>query len=560
MKVSTRWQILNKHVVNRIDEFQDVILANRHWTSRDLTQTLDWRELTPENLKIDPTQLQLALERILQAREQKQKVLIFGDYDVDGNGASAIAWQGLQTIGIQATPFIPHRFRHGYGMSVTALEEICAASQPDLIITVDNGITARPALEFCAERGIDVIVTDHHQADQTQKKLPCLAIVQTTALAGAGVAWFLMWQLGRTVLGDPKAQKLAQSWLDLLALATIVDQVPLVGFNRQLVKAGIVQLRQSKRPGIVALCQAAGLKQASLSTHDIGFSLGPRINAIGRLTNTLEALRLLCTNKLAYAKTLAATLSNVNRSRQELTNEMFELACAQIDPEHLDKIVIVADQNFHEGIIGLIASKLVDTYHRPALAIAIGKEVAKGSARSIEGFNITDFIRQFRAKLLDAGGHAMAAGFGLRPEMLKTVMDAMRECANTQISDEQLIPTLTAETEVAPEVLFHPLVPALLEQLEPFGPGNPEIAVVVTAKVFGVRQLGSEQQHLRVDLMCPGRRFLNVLVWNYRDHDIVPPKNGAVLQILGQLQINEYNGRRSPQLLALDWHEASEAK
>ena len=301
------------------------------------------------------------------------------------------------------------------------------------------------------------------------------------------------------------------------------------------------------------MCQAAKLQQEKINTRDIGFSLGPRINAIGRLTNTLDALRLLCTRKLGFARKLATTLSDINRSRQELTSDMLELAQASIDPENLDKITIVASDSFHEGIIGLIASKLVDTYHRPAIVIAQSDQLAKGSARSIPGFNITNFIRHFRQQLIDAGGHEQAAGLSIASEKLNDVIAAMRHYANETITDEQLVATLTLEAPVSPDILHHPLLPSLLVDLEPYGPDNPELMMSVQAPVINVTTMGKQKEHLKVTLVDRTRHYLDILVWQYEQVGLPLPAIGQELLVAGQLQFNLWQGRNRPQILARDW-------
>jgi len=550
------WQFLHEDQADTIQEFTAAIMNNRHWDQETLQAEFAWERLTPKALNIDKGQLEAAIARLQEAASKKQKVVIFGDYDVDGNCATAIMWQNLRGIGIDAAPFIPHRIRHGYGMSVGALEEIFAAGKPDLIITVDNGITARAALDFCRQEGVDVIVTDHHQPDQAGP-LPVVALVHTISLCGAGVAWYLGWQLHTASLGVKPAQSKALQMLDLVALATIVDQVPLVGPCRALVKKGIACLRESQRVGIIALCEQARIKQSALRVRDIGFSLGPRINAIGRLTNTLEALRLLCTSKKTYAAKLAQSLGDVNTSRQELTSQMLETACGQLGQKCQDNIIITGSSEFHEGIIGLIASKLVDKYARPAIVFAIHDGIAKGSARSIEGFDIIAFIRRFRDQLLEAGGHTMAAGLSIAADRFEEVTANMRQTANQVITKQQLAPTLKIETRVKIEALFHHFLPALLEELEPFGAGNPELTIAIDAQVHRVSTIGKDKNHLRLDFVTSKGQYFNALLWNYADSGLTPPSSGDRLQVAGQLSLNDYNGRVSPQLIIQDWRETA---
>ena len=548
MRKKISWQLQHRFPVTSVAAFQQVLLANRGWQKADLHREWQIDTLTSEQLGLDEQQVASAVKRISHAHKHKEKVVIFGDYDVDGNCATAIMWRTLREIGLIATPFIPHRLKHGYGMSVQALEDIMREQKPDLIITVDNGITAKQALEFCQQHGIDVIVTDHHQADG--QVVPAVAVVATRQLSGAGVAWWLSYQL-LTQFKPKQASALAQDLLDLVALATIVDQVPLVGWNRHIVSAGINQLRHSQRAGIVALTRQAHAKQEQLTTQDIGFGLGPRINAIGRLTNTLEALRLLCTDKPFQAQRLATSLTDVNQQRQTLTSEMVELALAQVDEKTLPKVIVVASPEFHEGIIGLIASKLVDRYYRPALVIGIGKDIAKGSARSITGLNITDLLRECRELLLDVGGHAAAAGCSLLPANIEALQKMMTQKADKLLRDDDLQPRLIIETPVTIELLKDAACLSLLEALEPCGNGNPPPVVQIEGRVQHCQMMGAEKQHLKI-YVGDSRQSLSVLFWHYGDKDITVPALGSKIKVAGRLTIDNWQ-QREIVMIGEDW-------
>ncbi len=545
------WALATEKIIENWDDFQELILDNRQLTETDLeTEKIEVTKISAAEVGIDPLQLEKALAKIIKAEENNQEVVIFGDYDVDGNCSTAIMWQGLREIGLTAIPFIPHRIRHGYGIRVSALEEIFATKKPDLIVTVDNGITADKALEFCHAQKVPVIVTDHHLRDEKKAKLPATAIVQTTQLCGAGVAWFVIKELWKKANVKNWAEK-AGELLDLVCLATIADQVPLKGVNRQLARAGLEKLRQTERPGLTELMKISALKQSSLSTDDVGFGLGPKINAIGRLTNTLEALRLLCTTNQKKALELAQVLTKVNGQRQELTGEMIDLALKQIDEKKLAKVILVASDKFHEGIVGLIASKLTEIYARPTVAISLDDKIGKASCRSIEGINITEILRTFREDLIDVGGHEMAAGFSFKRENLELVKKSLQKAAAV-ITDEQLVPKIIGDGEVKIAVLYENKLSDFLNQLQPFGAANPPIVVVVTGKVVSWRYLGNENQHLRIDLTDETGKFLTVLFWQYAKHKIEVPGKGAKIRVIGELKIDEYQGRKTPRIFAKD--------
>ncbi len=528
------WTLASEKIIENWSDFQTLILNNRQLTSADLkNEAVNVVQITPEQVGIDKLQLEKALTKIIKAEENNQEVVIFGDYDVDGNCATAIMWQGLREIGLTAIPFIPHRLRHGYGIRINALEEIFATKKPDLIVTVDNGITADQALEFCRAQKVPVIVTDHHLRDEKKAKLPATAIIQTTQLCGAGVAWLVIKELWKKANVKNWAEK-ASELLDLVCLATIADQVPLQGANRQLARAGLEKLRQTKRPGLVELVKISALKQNNLTTDDVGFGLGPKINAIGRLTNTLEALRLLCTTNQKKALELAQVLTKVNGQRQELTGEMIEIALKQIEEKKLAKVILVASDKFHEGIVGLIASKLTEIYARPAVAISLDDKIGKASCRSI-----------------DVGGHEMAAGFSFKRENLELVKKSLAKAASV-ITDEQLIPKIMGDGEVKIAVLYETELSDFLNQLQPFGTGNLPIVVVVTGKVTSWRYLGNENQHLRLDITDETGKFLTILFWQYEKNKIEIPSKGAKIRVIGELKVDEYQGRKTPRIFAKD--------
>ncbi len=328
--------------------------------------------------------------------------------------------------------------------------------------------------------------------------------------------------------------------------------MPLKKYNRLLVKEGLKVLQKSQRPGIIELCKVSRLKQSELKTENIGFSLGPKINAIGRLTNTLEALRLLCTNNPGRATTLAQRLTQVNSQRQELTEEMFETAKKEVEREGLDKIIMVASEKFHEGIVGLIASRLVDIYARPVIVASLDQKVGKASCRSIEGINITALLREFREELIDVGGHEMAAGFSFARKNLGAIKKALKKEAD-KISSEQLVPKIEADAWVKIGVLQADLLQDFMQKLEPFGAGNPAIKVGVRGKIADFRFLGSEQQHLQINLIDSEGAVMKVLFWHYQKYGWSKPRRGVKIAVIGELKTDEYRGRVSAAIFAQDY-------
>lgn len=551
------WQFKKKEKVETWADFVATVLENRNLTAAEIEEKVEARALvkkiTPEKVGIAVKDCDKVYKYLERARDKNEDVVIFGDYDVDGNCATAIMWQGLKEIGLVAVPFIPHRLRHGYGIRISALKEIMETKKPDLIITVDNGITAKEALEYCQKEEVKVIVTDHHLRDESvnKTKFPALAVIQTTQLCGAGVAWLMIKELWKKMNVSNWEEKTVEL-LDLVCLATIADQVPLTNYNRQLAIVGLKQLRQTKRAGLRELMGISRLEREKLDADSVGFCLGPKINAIGRLTNTLEALRLLCTNSQKKAQELAQVLTLVNSKRQELTTEMLDLALRQIDEKNLDKIIWVESEKFHEGIVGLIASKLVEMYARPAIVASLEKKIGKASCRSIEGINITEVLRTFREQLIDVGGHEMAAGFSFQRENDRKVRQCLKQAAE-MITDEQLQPKIEVEMTTTIEVLNKAELAQFLAQVGPFGSGNPEIVVATEGQIINWRYLGTENQHLRIDLMDDKGNYLTALFWQFANIGLKEPKEVKSIKIVGTIKTDEYKGKVKAKMIGKDW-------
>jgi single-stranded-DNA-specific exonuclease len=424
------------------------------------SQPLPPAQLTAVDLGIDPQQLTEAVSLLQVARSTQQKVLIFGDYDCDGVTATALLWEALREFGITAIPFLPHREKHGYGLSDRVLPDLLA-SHPDVIITVDNGIVAVDAIATLRDAGITVIISDHHEPGD---QLPnAHAIIHSTRLAGVTAAWVL----ANALVPDQSAQ-----WLDYAALGTIADQVPLVGPSRSFAWHGIQTLRTTTRPSLQALAKIAGLDLTTIDASGVHFGLAPRINAMGRLTDAMEALRALVTRQPDKIAQQMQILQDTNVQRQQLTSDHLQEIAESMAPYSSDRLSIVVGQ-YHEGIIGLIASKLVDQYYRPSIVITTTPPIAKASCRSVAGIHITEFLRSIDVPYTSLGGHAMAAGFSLAAGDITDFVTKAQQQAQQQISLEVCQPGL----EVVGQLAWDCLVPAtmsVLAQFSPYGAGNAE--------------------------------------------------------------------------------------
>ncbi len=537
------WKILNQEPITDSQELIDVLLRNRQIDDTKLfLRPPGPDQIKASDVNIDPAQLKKAVKRLKQAIDNQEKVVIYGDYDADGIIAASIVWLTLNHLGLTAIPFIPDREKHGYGLAVDALAEIQQEHDPDLILTVDNGIVAFEALEWAKKQDLEVIVTDHHQP---KKKLPPVsALVHSTEVCGAGVAWFLMRQL---------AADYALSLIDLLAIATITDQMPLTGINRAFVKHGFRAIAETKRPGLKALIQVADIDSSKISSYTIGFMLGPRINAAGRIAQGIEAMRLLCTNNDRGALKIARKLDKINHTRQDLTQEHLELGLSQKHDFKQHKLIFVSSSEFHEGVIGLLAGKLTEKFYKPSIVVAESAKVAKASARSVKGVDITKLIRQTEDLLINAGGHELAAGFSAEPDKLDQLKQKLFALADEQIADDLLVPELKIDTLLPANLVNLETAKALIN-LGPYGMGNPwPVFALNNVIIVDMRTMGRDNGHLKLGLRFEGKDYsvITAVGWNMGKLGQTL-SSGDKLNIAFNLDINRWRGKESLQLRLKD--------
>ncbi len=459
--------------------------------------------------------MQAAAERIAVAIQQGEQIAVYGDFDADGVTAVTLLMQALPALGASVLPYIPHRLREGYGLNRAAIDDLLA-QQVRLLITVDCGITNNDEVAYAQSKGLDVIVTDHHTPPPDLP--PAYAVVNPKQpgctypfkqLVGVGIAFKLVQALVQKRGLRPHNGMRLQDLLDVVALGTVADMGPLLDENRMLVRAGLHRIHTSMRPGLQALIRKAGLQQTQVSAGDIGFMLGPRINAAGRLDDAITAYDLLLAADLATADRIAEQLNVANRERQRLTSSMVEVAvetfAAQLEVakqagDAPPRMVVLADESFPAGIVGLVAAKLVERFVRPVVLIAVGEQESRGSARSIPGVNIHALLTHVEDLFLRFGGHSQAAGFSIANEHLPELEARLLALAATQIRDDDMEPRLYADAEVSLEVISYHLLHTLL-LLEPFGQANPQ-PVLVSRGVYAreVQAIGSEGKHLRLKL------------------------------------------------------------
>lgn len=444
-----------------------------------------------------------AAERIVEAKKNQETVFVYGDYDVDGITSTALMFDVLNKIGIQKVEtYIPHREDEGYGLNEKAVAEI-AKKGAKLIITVDCGITSK---EIIDASGLDFIVCDHHEI--IPEKLPKKAILVHPKLvekgtekqdfAACGMAFFLARGIQEKFPQDfPKGH---EKWLlDLVALATICDVVPLVGQNRILTKWGLLVLSKTKRIGLLELMKIAGVDLESINTYSVGFLLGPRINASGRMDHAKKALELLLTKDKYQGIKIAVELNKLNQERQQLCERILEEAKSEVESKDKkdQQIYLLSSKNWPRGVVGIIASKLTDYYSRPVIIFENDGAVHHGSARSIDGFDITEALSECQDYLLKYGGHAKAAGLSLMDEHFVMLEEKLISIAKNRIKTEDLRPVITIETGIKVEEINDAML-STLEELEPFGFGNSTpVFAILGATINDAKKVGKEGEHLK---------------------------------------------------------------
>ncbi len=443
-----------------------------------------------------------AVARIYQALLSGEKIAIYGDFDVDGITGTALLTKGLTALGGKTIPYIPHRVREGHGLNTTALDGL-QRQGISLVITVDCGITDLSQVKKAKKKGLDLIITDHHTP--LNELPPAIAVVNPkrvdsdyplSELAGVGVAFKLLEALYQ---GMGKEEQLDEM-LDLVALGTVADMVPLLGENRYLVTQGLKLLNTVPRPGIREMTTLAGLNPDSLSSKSISWVLGPRLNAAGRLDDAINSYKLLITDSPDEAKELAIWLEEKNAERQRLTTRALTKAREQILAKGVAPLLITSDKDYPAGILGLIAGKLADEFYRPSVVIRIGEQFSTASCRSIPEFNIILAINECRSFLSHFGGHSQAAGFTLPTKNLPRLSERLSELAAMQLAGLELRPRLDIDAQVTLSNLSGNTFKSI-QRLAPFGQGNPLPTFLSRqVKVADCRLMGNNGAHLRLNL------------------------------------------------------------
>lgn len=475
--------------------------------------------------------LKVAKDLITQSISNNIPIVIYGDYDSDGVNATAIIYSTIKNElnYSNVTYFIPNRFTHGYGVSKEAIDEILGKFKEGeklLFITVDTGITATKEIDYLKSLGHLVILTDHHQKPDNIPQPDVL--VWNEEIVGSMVSWFLS-----KALGSKNNQSLGFG-----AIATVTDLFPLVGINRSIVKTGLKILNEVTPLGIKKLLEVSG-KKGEITTYDLGWVIGPRLNAAGRLENASLALELLLEQEEDKALKIATDLNAINLQRQDKTLQMYELM--PIDEKNLPKIILVDNEEYHDGIIGLVASRLVQKYYRPSIVISLEDGFGKGSVRSIDGVNIIEMLRKFDDLFIELGGHPMAAGFSIKKENIAILQEKLLELANTEIPEELLTPVLKIDLEI-PVNLINVALLDKVDMLKPFGLGNEQpVFVSRNLSIVDVSKVGRDNTHLVLKLSDGVGTYKSI--W-FGGVGLAPELClGDKVDVVYTLNRNDYNGK-----------------
>ncbi len=493
-----------------------------------------------------------AVACVTKTMEEGGSIVVYGDYDVDGITATSIVYRFLKRCGASVSYYIPERQSEGYGLNLEALEGLIAKGT-DLVITVDCGISSYDIVEAVRDR-LALVITDHHEApslipravavvDHKQPNCP----YPDKNLAGVGVAYKLCQAIWQERTGE-----VYQADLDIVALGTVADVVPLVGENRILVKAGLSKMQVQPNRGIEALIDVAGLKDRKITAGHIGFTLAPRLNAAGRVAHATRAVELLTTPSQEEAYEIAEELQETNLERQTLERDIHEMARQDVlkQGSDADYVVVVGGQDWHPGVIGIVASRLVEEFYKPTLVISIKDGIGKGSCRSIDNCNMYEALQSAEDLLIQFGGHQAAAGFSIKEDKIPALRDCLTQYCKEHLSETDYLPIVDIDSQVAIDDIDVPLIEEI-ETLEPYGMANPTpVLAIEEATISDLFLMGQQKKHAKV-LLEREDSTIDAIAWNRPDlHASFFP--GDQVKVAFTVQKNEWNGHVSPQLMIQD--------
>ena len=548
----------------RVENVIDSILKER-----SITDVEKFFSSNPSDIP-SPTKLfntESASKKILEHVKNSSKIVIHGDYDCDGICASSILWEFLyrdlsKYIGkrIDVVPYIPNRIDQGYGLTQNSLDDVLDL-KADLLISVDCGVRDFDLIKEYRKKGLDFVITDHHQPPSVFPNRLSYPLVHQAypkheypfdEICGSAVA-FLLVQRIKKLVGMESSIDENTSGLDLTALATVADIMPLTGVNRTFVKLGLSQMRKNPRKGLSYLMSKAKIDPKTLNSYKLGYVIAPRINASGRIGSAIEGVKLLVSESNAMCEKIAGDLDKLNSERQQMTEDILSSAQSQLEENGIGKIIFVVGKDWHEGVIGLVAGKLQEIYHRPVLVGTNNNGIVKGSARSILGFNITEALEKSSKYLERFGGHELAGGFTLKYENVSDFRNFLMNYADDRISEDML-----EERDLKPDVLVSSdaigvLLLDSLSKLEPFGYGNPKPIIALTdLVVFKKQVVGVGKNHMKLVVKGDGIDLLTLTLFNCEE-DIAKISENSVIDVVGYPDINVWNGRESVEFNVREW-------
>ncbi len=491
--------------------------------------------------------MEKAVDRVVKAIQNKEKVTIFGDYDVDGITSSSILHRFLKECGLETKIYIPNRISEGYGLNEEAIRKI-ANEKTTLIITVDCGITGNKEVELAKSLGIDIVITDHHEPAEELPK--AVAVVDCkrkdntypfNGLAGCGVAFKLTQGISQR-LGIPEEKSL--KYLDIVCVGTISDIVPLEDENRTISKLGLRLLNQTKNPGLKALLESTGYKK--IDSTAVSFGLAPRINACGRMGHEDEALKLFLTDNLQEARELTSKLNEYNTKRQEIEKDIFSKAQEMLKDENEQKLpcIVLGGENWHHGVIGIVSSKITDMYSKPSLLLCFEGEESKGSGRSVPGFDLHEALENCKEHIKQFGGHSMAVGLTIETNKFANLKNALEEYA-TKMKVADIVPVVKVDQKIGlTDVMIKDIKE--LELLEPYGEANKmPIFQINNVRIESIRTL-SEGKHLKLTVKDE-HKIIDCIGFNLGNLASEYPI-GSKIDLIGSLEINEFRGIENIQI------------
>ncbi len=493
-----------------------------------------------------------AVACVTKTMDEGGSIVVYGDYDVDGITATSVVYRFLKRCGASVSYYIPERQSEGYGLNLEALEGLIAKGT-DLVITVDCGISSYDIVEAVRDR-LALVITDHHEApalipravavvDHKQPNCP----YPDKNLAGVGVAYKLCQAIWQERTGE-----VYQADLDIVALGTVADVVPLVGENRILVKAGLSKMQLQPNRGMEALINVAGLKDRKITAGHIGYTLAPRLNAAGRVAHATRAVELLTTPSQEEAYEIAEELQETNLERQALERDIHEVARQDVLKQgpDADYVVVVGGQDWHPGVIGIVASRLVEEFYKPTLVISIKDGIGKGSCRSIDNCNIYEALQSAEDLLIQFGGHQAAAGFSIKEDKIPALRERLAQYCKEHLAETDYLPIVDIDSQVAIDDIDVPLIEEI-ETLEPYGMANPTpVLALEEATISDLFLMGQQKKHAKV-LLEREDSTIDAIAWNRPDlHASFFP--GDRVKVAFTVQKNEWNGHVSPQLMIQD--------